>query len=354
MPRLFRRVQKKVAQSPGTVEFVGEHKVDRVVLSVIDYDKDTLREEELADVKECLQYRDTKQVSWINVTGLHDTELIKTLGAHYGLHPLVLEDIVNANQRPKVEDYEGYIYVVARMLLYGEQDDVVHAEQISIVIGPHYVLSFQERPGDVFEPVRQRLRSAKGRLRTLGPDYLAYTLIDATVDNYFLILERFAEQIEGLEDRLVEAPTPELLARIHHVKRETIFLRNAVGPLREVVVVLERGESKLIEKGTAVFFRDVYDHTIQAIDAVGAFRDMLSGLQDLYLSSVSNRMNDVMKVLTIIATIFVPLTFVAGIYGMNFRHMPELEWRWSYAIFWGVIAAIAIGMLTFFRRRRWL
>jgi magnesium transporter len=354
MPRFFRRVHKKLAQPPGTVEFIGEQKVEQVTLSVIDYDQDRLKEAQVAEVEECFRYRDTEQVSWIDVNGLHDTELVKKLGDHYGLHPLVLEDIVHTHQRPKVEDYEDYLYVVARMLHYSPEDCEVTAEQLSLVIGPHYILSFQERPGDVFEPVRQRLRVSKGRIRSLGPDYLAYALLDAIVDNYFVMLERFAEQIEGIEDELVQAPTPELLERIHHVKRETIFLRSAVGPLREVVAVLERGDSKLIAKGTAVFFRDVYDHTIQAIEAVSAFRDMLAGLQDLYLSSVSNRMNEVMKVLTIIATIFVPLTFVAGIYGMNFTHMPELGWRWSYPILWGVIVVIGIVMLVFFRRRRWL
>jgi magnesium transporter len=354
MPRFFRKTHEKLAQPPGTVEFLGERKVEHITLSVIDYDQERLEEKDVENVEECFRYRDTKQISWVNVNGLHDTEIIKKLGDHYGLHPLILEDIVHAHQRPKVEDYEDYIFVVARMLHYAPGHTEVKAEQLSIVIGPNYVLSFQERPGDVFDPVRQRIRNPEGRFRRLGPDYLAYALLDAIVDDYFVMLEQFANEIEGLEDELVQQPTPELLERIHHVKRETIFLRSAVGPLREVVASLERGDSKIITKDTAVFYRDVYDHTIQAIDAVNAFRDMLSGLQDLYLSSVSNRMNEVMKVLTIIATIFVPLTFVAGIFGMNFTHMPELQWKWSYPVFWVVIVAIGVGMVTFFRRKRWL
>jgi len=354
MQNLFSRIHRKIAQPPGTVEFVGVQKVDQVTVTVMSYDKDRIEEKDIENIEECFVYRDMKQASWINVNGLHDTELIKKLGDHFGIHPLVLEDIVHTNQRAKVEDYEDNIYVVARLLHRGEVDTEVKAEQVSFVIGPNYVLTFQERPGDVFEPVRHRLRGAKGRIRSFGPDYLAYRLIDAIVDDYFLTLERISKVIEDAEAELMQAPTPKILEHIHHVKNETIFLRNAVGPLREVVANLERGDSKLIKKNTAAYFRDVHDHTIQTIDAVNSFRDMLSGLQDLYLSSVSNRMNEVMKVLTIIATIFVPLTFVAGIYGMNFTHMPELGWRWSYPIFWIVIAVVSIGMLLFFRRKRWL
>jgi magnesium transporter len=353
MSRLFHRGHKTVAQSPGTIEFAGYHKADRVTVSVIDYDAKNLTEKDEASLEDCLRFRDTPQVSWINVNGLHDTALIEKLGEHYGLHPLVLEDIVHTNQRPKVEDHDSYIYVVAKMLQHGE-GGTVHAEQLSLVIGPNFVLSFQERQGDVFDPVRERIRAGRIRLRKAGADYLAYALLDAIVDNYFVVLEQFAEEIEGLEDALVESPAPELLKRIHQVKRESIYLRNAVGPLREVILSLERDESKLIKKETSVFLRDVYDHTIQAIDAVGTFRDMLSGFQDLYLSSVSNRMNEVMKVLTIIATIFVPLTFVAGIYGMNFEYMPELGWKWSYPALWGVVTLIAVVMLFYFRKKRWL
>jgi magnesium transporter len=354
MTRFFKRLQKKVALMPGTVEYAGEKKVEKVVISVIDYDDKTLKEKEYPSVEDCFPYRDSSQVSWIDITGLHETDILKQLGERYELHPLVLEDIVNTHQRPKVEDYGDYLFIVLRMLSYDEEDKMITSEQFSIVLGPRYVLTFQERVGDVFDPVRERIRQAKGRIRLSGPDYLAYALIDAIVDNYFAILEKFGEQIEALEEPLLEHPTPALLEDLHEIKREMIFIRKAIYPLREVALALERGDSKLIKKGTSVFLRDVYDHTIQVIDAVESFRDMASGMQDLYLSSVSNRMNEVMKVLTIIATIFVPLTFVAGIYGMNFEFMPELKWRWSYPLFWVVVGAIGGLMLSYFRRKKWL
>ncbi len=354
MTRFFKRIQKKVALTPGTVEYAGEKKVEKVAISVIDYDGAALEEHKAVSVENCYQYKDTSRVSWIDITGLHETGILTQLGEHFGLHPLVMEDIVNTHQRPKIEDYDDYIFIVLRMLYYSEEDNMISSEQISLILGPQYVLTFQEREGDVFEPVRERIRKAKGRIRHSGPDYLAYALIDAIVDNYFAILEKFGEQIEALEEPLLEDPTPSLLENIHEIKREMIFIRKAIYPLREVAAAMERGDSKLIKKGTTIFLRDVYDHTIQVIEAVESFRDMASGMQDLYLSSISNRMNDVMKVLTIIATIFVPLTFVAGIYGMNFEFMPELKWRWSYPIFWVVIGAIGGMMLSYFRKKRWI
>ena len=354
MTRFFKRMQKKVALPPGTIEYAGAKKTERIILTVIDYDKDTLRDQELTSAEECYPLRDSRTVSWLDITGLHDTETLKQIGDHFGLHPLVMEDIVNTHQRPKIEDYEDYIYIVLKMLYYNKEKNQISSEQISIVLGLHYVLTFQESAGDVFHPVRERIRRSKGRIRGEGPDYLAYALLDAIVDNYFAILETFGEQIDSLEDPLLQHPTPQLLERIHQVKREMIYLRKSTYPLREVIGALERGESKLVRKSTAIFFRDVYDHTIQVIDGVESFRDMTSSLQDLYLSSLSNRMNEVMKVLTIIATIFVPLTFLAGIYGMNFDFMPELKWKWSYLFFWIVTCGIGGLMLGYFRKKKWL
>ncbi|MFH1841639.1 MAG: magnesium/cobalt transporter CorA [bacterium] len=354
MARFFHRMKQRVAQSPGTVVYHGEPKVDQVVVSVIDYDPQRLDEREVDDIGECFHYRDESSVTWINVTGLHDTDLLKRLGGHFGLHPLVQEDIVNTFQRPKLEDFETYLYIVCRMLHYKAETRRVESEQVSLVLGENFVLSFQERAGDVFEPVRERLRKGKGRIRKLSADYLAYALLDAVVDGYFLILEQYGEQLEALEEALLEHPSSELLHTIHELKREMILLRRSVWPLREVVSGLERAESGLVQEVTGPFLRDVYDHTIQVAEMVESIRDMLSGMQDLYLSSISNRMNEVMKVLTIISTIFVPMTFVAGIYGMNFEHMPELGWKWSYPIFWGVVCTMAGFMMGFFRRRRWL
>jgi len=253
-----------------------------------------------------------------------------------------------------MEDFVDYLFVVLKMLHYDEKEKAVRAEQVSLILGSNYVISFQETEGDVFDPIRERIRMERGRIRKMGADYLAYSLIDEIVDNYFLILEKLGEKIEDMEDALVTNPTPETLQAIHGLKREMIFLRKSVWPLREVISRLERWESPLIDKSIAIYLRDVYDHTIQVIDAIETFRDMLSGMLDIYLSSISNRMNEIMKVLTMIATIFIPLTLIAGIYGMNFKYMPELESPWGYPMIYLVMLVIGIIMVIYFRRKRWL
>ena len=354
MTRLFRGGQKQVALPPGTMEYVGEPKVERVRISIVQYDAKGFQETEVMDIHEALSFLEQSGTTWINIDGLHETGILETIGQRLGLHPLVLEDIVNIHQRPKQEDYQDYLYIVLKMLDYDQVKHHISVEQISLVLGPNYVLSFQERVGDIFDPVRERIRQGKGRIRTAGPPYLAYALLDAVVDNYFVLLERIGDTIEDLEGDLVDNPTPELMQQIHALKREMIILRKAVWPTREVVSGLERADTPLLGHEIAHFLRDVYDHTIQVVDAVESFRDMLSGYQDLYLSSLSNKMNEVMKVLTIAATIFVPLTFVAGVYGMNFQYMPELHWKWSYLVFWIVILILGGGMVAFFRRRRWM
>ena len=355
MAKLYRKAGRKPAQPPGTVEFSGTRKTDDVVITVIDFLGEEFAERTVGNVKECLPFRDTPTTTWINIDGLHDTAVLQTIGDHFGIHPLVQEDIINTHQRPKVEDYESYLFIVANMLKAEPGEDFdIHSEQISLLLGPNFVISFQEKPGDVFDGVRERLRKGKGRIRTWGADYLAYALIDAVVDHYFLILEQAGELIEILEEKLLESPETAHLQQIHAYKREMILMRRAIWPLREVVGFLSRTESNLIQDRVGPFLRDVYDHTIQVADSLETFRDMLSGLQDLYLSSISNKMNEVMKVLTIAATIFVPLTFFAGIYGMNFEHMPELSWKWSYPLFWVFIVTVGGGMMVFFRRRKYL
>lgn len=354
MVRVFHRVTKPAAQSPGTVEYHGERKVEQVGLELITYGAEHYEESADPDRGRLDARPDGCSVAWLNVNGLHDTDLLREVGARFGLHNLVLEDVVNTHHRPKLEDFEDYIYLVARMLVFDREKLRIDSEQISIVVGPDYVLTFQERPGDVLEPVRERLRRMSGRIRTFGAGYLGYALLDAVVDHYFHVLEGVGDTIEELEEELLGDPGRATLQRIHHLKRETILLRRAVWPLREVVSSLDREELPLIGDHVAPFLRDLYDHVIQVADTVDSFRDILSGLQDLYMSNVSNRMNDVMKVLTIFTTLFVPLTFVAGVYGMNFEHMPELAWRWSYSVFWLVIVIMGGAMLTLFRRRKWL
>ncbi|NTV04670.1 magnesium/cobalt transporter CorA [bacterium] len=354
MSRLTQRRPTKAAQSPGTVEYVGKHKVENVGITVLDYGPASCREATPATLAELLPHRDSETVTWIDIDGLHDTELLQGLGAHFGFHPLVLEDVVNTHQRPKLEDYGDYLYIVVRMLSYDAEKRELGSDQVSLLLGKRYVFSLQESWGDVFDPVRERIRGGKGRIRNHGPDYLAYALLDAVVDNYFVILEQLGEEIEELETLLVEDPRPEQQRAVHQLKREMILLRKSVWPLREVLSGLERTESELLQAETRVFVRDVYDHAVQVIDVVESFRDMLSGLQDLYLSSISNKMNEVMKVLTIIGTIFIPITFLAGVYGMNFEHFPELAWKWSYPAFWAASLAVGGVMIAFFRRRKWL
>jgi magnesium transporter len=355
VPRFVKRVSKKIGLSPGTLVHIGKKKIEKVRIRLIDYDEAQVQEKEAKTIEECFPFKDQPTVTWVNVDGLHEIQVMEKIGKHFGLHPLVLEDILNTDQRPKTEDFDDYIFVVLKMLCFDEDQEEVRAEQISIILGSNFVLSFQERVGDIFDPLRERIRNAKGRVRKMGPDYLAYALMDAIVDNYFTVLEKLGEKIEGMEEELVTNPTPETLQTMHNLKREMIFLRKSVWPLREVVSRLERGESKLIKDSTGIYLRDVYDHTIQVIDTVETFRDMLSGMLDIYLSSISNRMNQVMKVLTIIATIFIPLTFVAGIYGMNFEYMPELKWHWFYPkAFWLVMIGVAGVMLFYFRRKKWL
>ncbi len=357
MPKqlLKKRPKKKLGVAPGTLVHVGEPSQERITINLIDYDSEQFHEELLAidDVQRCCQLKASPSISWININGVHEIGHIEALGNCFNLHPLVLEDILNTDHRPKVEDYEDYLFLVLKMLFY-DREGGIHTEQVSLVLGPNYVLSFQEKTGDVFDGVRDRLRIAKGRIRKQGADYLAYALMDAIVDGYFSILEQIGDEIEEMEQELVTDPSPQTLNRIHNFKREMILLRKAVWPLRELISALQRGESRLIAETTAIYLRDVYDHTIQVVDTVETFRDLIAGMLDLYLSSISNRMNEVMKVLTIIATIFIPLTFFAGIYGMNFEYMPELKWRWGYFGLWGVMLAISAGMLIFFRRKRWI
>ena len=352
--KVIKKRSSKAGLPPGTLVHVGEKKVESVKITFIDYDEQSFQEKQVPSIEECLTLKDTPTVSWINIDGLHDIDLLEKLGKGFELHPLILEDILSTGQRPKFEDYEKYIFIVLKMLSLSEENQSVEVEQVSLILGPNYVISFQERIGDVFENIRDRIRNAKGRVRKMGPDYLAYALIDAVVDNYFVILEKFGEKIEAMEEEVVVDPTEKTVQQIHSLKREMIALRKSIWPLRELIAGLQKSESSLIKETTDVYLRDVYDHTIQIIDTIESFRDMVSGLLDIYLSSLSNKMNAVMKVLTIIATLFIPLTFVAGIYGMNFEYMPELKLKWGYGAIWLVMITIAVIMLFYFRRKKWL
>ncbi|MFH1169803.1 MAG: magnesium/cobalt transporter CorA [Chloroflexota bacterium] len=354
MHGLIRKRSGKAGLPPGTLVHVGERKAEKVKIRILDYDEAQFEEKEAKTIEESFPFKDKPTVTWINIDGLHEVEIIEKLGSHFGLHPLLLEDILNTEQRPKMEDFGDYIFVVLKMIYCCEKGDEIEAEQVSLILGSNFVISFQEREGDVFNPIRDRIRKNKGRIRKAGADYLAYALLDAIVDNYFLILENVGEKIEDTEQQLATNPSPETLQYIRELKNEMIFLRKSIWPLRELISGLERGESTLIHESTGAYLRDVYDHTIQIIDTVESYRDMISGMLDIYLSSISNKMNEVMKVLTIFASIFIPLTFIAGLYGMNFEFMPELTWHWGYFALLGFMASVGISLVFYFKRKGWL
>lgn len=351
--KILKKRGKKAGLSPGSLVHIGESSGKAAAVDITEYDSSKLVSLR-ADPKDIqLAVKKIPSVTWINVSGISDIALLlQRLGESFSLHPLVLEDVVNTDQRPKAEDNGSYIFLVLKLI--SPSSTGVATEQVSILFGENWLISFQEGlDGDPFAVIRERLKNEKGRLRTSGADYLAYALMDVIVDNYFLVLEEIAERIEDLEEELMGTPTPETLSGIYRLKRELLLLHRSVWPLREVVSALIRRDSHLVNEFTVTYLRDLYDHTIQVIETTETLRDMLSGMLDIYLSTVSNRMNGIMKVLTIIATIFMPLTFIAGLYGMNFKHMPELELPWAYPAVLLLMLLVVIGMLFFFRRKRW-
>ncbi len=355
MKNRIRRAFRKAGTSPGTLIHVGEPSTEKVRIQMTRYTKTRSAEQDTIALDDCFPLQKRPTVTWINIQGIHEIDIIQSLGQHLSLHPLVLEDILNTGQRPKLEDYGDYLFIVMKVLQYHEAAQELRSEQVSLIVGPTYVVSLQESTGNLFKPISERIRNPKGHHRMMGADYLAYSLIDAAVDNYFVVLEQIGDVIEDIEQSVIAEPEQETLQTIHRLKREMVFVRKSVWPLREVISALQRTESTLIREKTGIYLRDVYDHTIQVIDTVESFRDMVSGMLDTYLSSISNRMNEVMKVLTLIATIFIPLTFVAGVYGMNFEAMPELHWRWFYPTgFWIAIVVIAGIMTAYFKKKKWL
>lgn len=340
---------------PGTLIHIGEQSTHATAVRVISYSQESITEQQIGSSTEVpTMALPPSAVTWYDIEGLSDVEMIREIGERLHLHPLVLEDILNTSQRPKREEYDNYLFIVLKML-YPRDNGSIAAEQVSLVLGPNFVLSFQEGiRGDLFISIRDRIKSGKGRTRGMGADYLAYSLMDIIVDQYFTVLEEMGERIEALEEKVVAKPTPMTTREIHRLKRNAIFLRRAVWPLREVILSLERLESHLISAPVAIYLRDLYDHTVQAIDAIETSRDILSGTLDTYLSSINTRTNEIMRVLTVIATVFMPLSFLASLWGMNFKVMPELELRWGYPAALGIMTVVACVMLLWFRKRRWL
>ena len=343
-----------VGSPPGALSSSHDLPVPPPIIQVITYNTHELQELTLPSIADIGSFLQESMVTWININSNRHVPTLEQLGARFNVHPLVLEDIAHIGQRPKIEDYGSYLFLVVKLLRLSDPDQQIEAEQVSLLLGAHYVITVQEHNGDIFTPIRERLRIGRGRIRSMKADYLLYALLDAVVDDYFLVLEDVGERIETIEEALVTDPSPAILTILHTLKRDMIFLRKSVWPLREVVSRLERGDSPLIQHTLNLYLRDVYDHTIQVIDAIETNRDLLSGMLDIYLSSVSNRMNEVMKVLTIIATIFIPLTLIVGIYGMNFTYMPELQHPWGYPMVYLTMAVVSVIMLIYFRRKRWL
>ncbi|MGH7502865.1 MAG: magnesium/cobalt transporter CorA [Longimicrobiales bacterium] len=352
--RLIRRRGKPAGALPGTVVHTGARRVDAVTFDLMRFDAQRFEEEHPTSLEACFPFEAGEETSWLNVDGLHDTQQIFRLGELAGLHPLVVEDVASTAQRPKVEDYDSRLYIVLRMLHTDRATGETEEEQLSLILGRHSLISVQEAPGDVFDGVRDRIRNSKGKIRQRGADYLAYSLMDAVVDAYFGIVETLSDRLEALEDVVLDDPTRAAMADLHRLRGELLVVRRVVWPLREVFSTLIREENDLISADTKVFLRDTYDHAVQVIDSVETLRDVVSGLIELYLSNVTMRTNDVMKVLTVVGTVFIPLTFIVGVYGMNFDYLPELHWRWSYPLLWLIMILLAGGMLAHFHRRGWL
>jgi magnesium transporter len=346
---------RKVGLPPGSLVYVGKQTgPEQTRITVIEYDGEHIQEREVATPEALLPLKPPPVVTWINVDGIRDEKLLETFGQLFALNPLLLEDILNTEQRPKCEVTENYLYIILKMFDFAPDKQDIVAEQVSLILGSHLILTFQEEIGDEFDPIRDRLRVGGHRIRTSGAGYLLYNMLDAVVDRYFIVLEKVGQCLEDIEESLLLQMPPDTLQQLHHLKRELIFLRKHLWPVREVITTLQHSDSTLLSDQTQMYLRDIYDHTIQAMDTLETYRDLLGGVQDLYHSTISNRMNEIMKVLTIISTLFIPLTFIVGVYGMNFKYMPELEQQWGYPAVWVMMIVISVAMYFFFKRRHWI
>ena len=353
MAKFTKGYKKKIGLPAGSLVHIGEKKVERPRIKIIDFNDGYCMHKQILGIEDCLPYKESETTTWINIDGLHDVELIESTGKLFGIHSLVLEDILHTGQRPKIEIFDDYVFLVLRMISYDEKQEKVQVEQLSIVLGENYVISFQEKPGDVFNPARERIIQGKSRIRRKKADYLAYALLDAVVDNYFGVLDQVELKLERLDEELFTDSSTETFQKISDLKKEMILLRKSIWPLREVVNTITKGEFDVIEESNQVYYRDVYDHIIHVIDILETFWEMIAAMHDTYMNFVNNRMNEIMKVLTIVATIFIPLTFIAGVYGMNFRYMPELGWQWGYFGVLGFMGVLVAGMVLYFRRKNW-
>ena len=345
---------KKSGLAPGTLVHIGEVHEHEHSIMMMNYNSTKLEKHTINSIEELLPYKTTDSVTWVIIEGLKDIAIADAIGQYFDIHPLVLEDILNTNQRTKFEEYPDYLYFVIKATSLHKGSFNIEYEQISILVLKHFVFTFMEKPDALFDPIINRLNNEEGHLRNSGSDYLAYVIMDTVVDEYFTLQDAFDELIESIEDDLLTHPSVETLVTIQKIRRELIFLRKTVSPLRELLAAIRRSESPLFDERTKRYFADIYDHSIRIIEAVESYRELISGMLDIYLSSVSNKMNETMKFLTVFASIFIPLTFIAGVYGMNFEYMPELKWKWSYPILWSVFIGIAVSLLFYFKKKKWL
>ena len=341
-------------EAPGLLKFPASSSSEPPVITLIEYCADSLEEKTHADCDELLRHINNDLVTWINIDGWGDLSILRQLGERFNLHPLALEDVVNAGQRPKVEQYDDYLFIVAQML-YLDKEGEIEVEQLSMFLGKTFLITLQEESGfDVFEPVRLRIRSAKGRIRKAGTDYLAYALIDSIIDHYYPVLESIGSEIDTIEDELIDKPLARPVGSLHGYKRTLTQIRRMVWPMRDVTNLLLHEEPGLIRPETKIYLRDCYDHSVQLMDLVESYRDVLSGLTEVHISSIGLRTNEIMRVLTVISSVFIPLTFIAGVYGMNFAHMPELAHPYGYPVCLILMLVVAIGQLIYFKKRHWL
>lgn len=345
---------RKVGLPPGSLVYIGPQRVFKPKITLFNYNTDGYTERTVDTIEECLPYKDEKSVTWINIDGVHRVELVEKIGNLFELHPLLLEDVVNTHQRPKADEFDDHLFAVLRVLTYDVKERCIASEQVSLVLSKKFVISFQEDEGDIYDPVRARIRDNKSKIRDFGSDYLVYRIMDVTVDHYFVLMEELGERIELLEEEILKNPSAKALEKIQDLKKDILLMRRSVYPLREVLGILSKDEHKIILKKTQKFIRDVHDHTVQIIETLEMFRETVTGLKDAYHSHLNIEMNKTIRTLTIITTIFIPLSFIAGVYGMNFKHMPELNWKYSYPVTVGVMAVACLLMLYYFRRKRWL
>ena len=347
------RVSKKIGLPPGSLVYLGEKKVEKVKITLTEYDEKGYKTYEIDSAEEIEPFTDTPQVTWVNVCGLHETDFLKEIGEKFKIHPLVLEDILNTDTRPKIEITDDYLFIVMKLFIYNVEHKIFESEQVSFILGRSFIFSFVEKGDEIFNPVRDRISSQLGKIRKRGSDYLLYALMDIVIDYYFLALEKIEERIELLDDEVISDPDKSQAEKIYNLKNLLLMLRRSVMPMREIVNQLIKDEGDLLEESIEPYLRDLYDHVIHINETLEVQREIATGLMETYLSMMSNKMNEVMKVLTVIATIFIPLTFIVGIYGMNFHYMPELEWPWAYFAVWGVMIAVVAAMIFYFRKKNW-